>query len=74
MTSQVVQKSSWSILSSKSNQETPLDSLERLKTKPEGSIQFPDTGLYGGLEHLKIETRVIDERFASVMTECVTLK
>jgi hypothetical protein len=24
-----------------------------------------------GLEHLKIETRFIDERFASVMGECV---
>ena len=34
------------------------------------------TGLCGGLEHLKIETRLIDERFASVMGECeiVTLK
>ena len=34
------------------------------------------TGLRGGLEHLKIETRLIDERFASVMGECeiVTLK
>ncbi len=32
--------------------------------------------LCGGLEHLKIETRLIDERFASVMGECeiVTLK
>ncbi len=28
----------------------------------------------GGLEHLKIETRLIDERFPSVMGECVTLK
>jgi hypothetical protein len=25
----------------------------------------------GGLEHLKIETRLIDERFATVMGECV---
>ncbi len=25
----------------------------------------------GGLEHLKIETRLIDERFTSVMGECV---
>jgi len=32
------------------------------------------TGLIGGLEHLKIETRLIDERFPSVMGECVTLK
>jgi hypothetical protein len=28
----------------------------------------------GGLEHLKIETRLIEERFARVMGECVTLK
>jgi len=27
--------------------------------------------LIGGLEHLKIETRLINERFASVMGECV---
>jgi hypothetical protein len=27
--------------------------------------------LRGALEHLKIETRLIDERFASVMVECV---
>jgi len=32
--------------------------------------------LSGGLEHLKIETRLIDERFASVMGEfeIVTIK
>jgi hypothetical protein len=30
-----------------------------------------NTGLYGGLEHLKIETRLIEERFATVMGECV---
>jgi hypothetical protein len=32
--------------------------------------------LLGELEHLKIKTRLIDERFASVMGECVivTLK
>jgi len=29
------------------------------------------TELLGGLEHLKIETRLIDERFASVRGECV---
>ena len=32
------------------------------------------SGLYKGLEnckHLKIETRLIDERFTSVMGECV---
>jgi hypothetical protein len=26
--------------------------------------------LFGELEHLKIETRLIDEKFASVMGEC----
>ena len=32
--------------------------------------------MYGGLEHLKIETSLIDERFPSVMGECeiATLK
>jgi hypothetical protein len=49
---------------------------ERLKTKSEGSTRLAYTGLTGGLEHLKIETRLIDERFESVMGECeiVTLK
>ena len=32
------------------------------------------TGLLGGLEHLKIETRLIDEMFTSVMGEYVFLK
>jgi hypothetical protein len=44
---------------------------ERLKTKVEGSTLLTYTTLIGGLEHLKIETRLIDERFASVMGECV---
>jgi hypothetical protein len=35
---------------------------ERLKTKVEGSTCLTYTGLFGGLEHLKIETRLIDER------------
>jgi hypothetical protein len=43
---------------------------ERLKDKTEGSTCLGYTGLCGGLEHLKIETRLIDERFASVMGEC----
>jgi hypothetical protein len=47
---------------------------EKLKTKAEGSTRLAYTGLLGGLEHLKIETRLIDERFASVMGECVFLK
>ncbi len=29
--------------------------------------------MFGGLEHLKIQTRSIDERFVSVMGECVIL-
>ena len=46
---------------------------ERPKGKCEGSTRLTDTGFNfsGGLEHLKIETRLIDERFASVMGECV---
>ena len=46
---------------------------ERLKTKSEGSTRLAYTGLVGGLEHLKIGTRLIDERFPSVMGECVFL-
>ena len=44
---------------------------ERLKNKDEGSTRLTYTGLVGGLEHLKIKTRLIDERFVSVMGECV---
>jgi hypothetical protein len=44
---------------------------ERLKDKAEGSTRFTYTGLRGELEHLKIETRLIDEMFTSVMGECV---
>ena len=43
---------------------------ERLKDKVEGVTHLTYTGLSGGLEHLKIETRLIDETFASVMGEC----
>jgi hypothetical protein len=46
---------------------------ERLKAKAEGSTRLGYTGLRGGLEHLKIETMLIDERLASVMGECVIL-
>ena len=46
---------------------------ERLKAKAEGSTLLTYTRLRGGLEHLKIETRLIDERFESVMGECVIL-
>ena len=44
---------------------------ERLKTKSEGSTRLVYTGLREGLEHLKIKTRLINERFASVMDVCV---
>ena len=36
--------------------------------KAEGSTRLPYNRLWGGLEHLKIETRLTDERFVSVMT------
>ena len=38
---------------------------ERLKDKDEGSTRLRYTGLRGGLEHLKIYTRLTDERFAT---------
>ena len=44
---------------------------ERLKTKTEESTRLAYTGLCGGLDLLKIETRLIDERIASAMGECV---
>ena len=40
---------------------------ERLKPNPEGSTRLTYSGLLGGLEHLKIKTRLVDERFASVL-------
>ena len=47
---------------------------ERLKVKGEGGTRLTYTGLCGGLEHLKIETRLIDDMFPSVMGEYVFLK
>ena len=44
---------------------------ERLKPEIDGSTRLTYTGLCGDLEHLKIETRLIVESFASVMGECV---
>ncbi len=44
---------------------------ERLKTKAEESTRLPYTGLIGELEHLKIKTRLIDDKFESVMGDCV---
>ncbi len=49
---------------------------ERLKDLSEGSTRLAYltfTGLCGGLGHLKIETRLIDEIFVSVMGEYVFL-
>jgi hypothetical protein len=45
---------------------------ERLKTKNEESTRLVDTGLVVELEHLKTETRLIDEKFARVRGECET--
>jgi hypothetical protein len=47
---------------------------ERLRTKAEESTRLAYIGLLGELEHLKIEARLIDEMFASVMGEYVFLK
>jgi hypothetical protein len=44
---------------------------ERLKAKVERSTRLTFTVLRGGLEQIKIETRLINDRFASVMGECV---
>ena len=44
---------------------------ERLKTKSKESTHLTYTGLLRELEHLKITTRLIDEKFASVMGECL---
>jgi hypothetical protein len=45
--------------------------IERVKVKDEGSTRLIYNGLFGGLEHLQIETRLRDERFESVKCECV---
>ena len=44
---------------------------ERLKAKTDVSSRLTYTGLCGELEHLKKETRLIDESFECVMGECV---
>ena len=45
---------------------------ERLQTKAKEFTRLAYTGLLGGLEHLKIKTRLIDEKIANVMGEYVT--
>jgi hypothetical protein len=42
---------------------------ERLKTKVEESTRLSYTRFLGELEHLKIKTRLIDEKFASVISD-----
>ena len=44
------------------------------KAKAEASTSLAYTGLRGGLEHLKIETRLRGERFENVKGECVIYK
>ena len=44
------------------------------KPKGEESTSLTYTGLIGELEHLKIETRLMDEMFVSVKGEYVFLK
>jgi hypothetical protein len=53
------------------SQYHPVPFQKLTRTKAEGSTRLTYTGCLGGMEHLKIETRLIDERFASVMGECV---
>jgi hypothetical protein len=43
---------------------------ERLEPKYDESTCLTYTGLIEELEYLKIETRLIDEKFASVMGDC----
>jgi len=44
---------------------------ERLKANAQGSSRLAYTGLRGGLEHLKIETRLRGERFQNHGEGCV---
>ena len=43
---------------------------ERLQTKTKEFTRLAHTGLVVELEHLKIETRLIDEKFANAKGEC----
>ena len=45
---------------------------ERLQTKTKEFTRLTHTGLVVELEHLEIETRLIDEKFANAMGEYVT--
>jgi hypothetical protein len=46
---------------------------ERLNTKSEEVTRLGHTGLIGVLEHLKIKTRFIDEKFVSVFRTAVSV-
>jgi hypothetical protein len=46
---------------------------ERLNTKVEEPTLLVHTGLVGELEHLKIKTRLIDEKFLSVISSIFKL-
>ncbi len=45
---------------------------ERIQTKVKEFTRLTYTGLIGGLEHLKIETRLINEKIANALGEYVT--
>jgi hypothetical protein len=46
---------------------------ERLKVKVEGSTRLTYIGFRGGLEHLKIETRLVDENWIDLIATCKQL-
>ncbi len=50
--------------------ECRCDERLRLKPKAKKSTRLAYTGLCGGLEHLKIETRLINDRLTGVMSDC----
>ena len=45
---------------------------ERLKTKTKEFTRLTYTGWFGGMEHLKIETRSMNEKIANALCEYVT--
>jgi hypothetical protein len=54
-----------------------VDTLAQIKpteSLDQSTVKVGRHGLFGELEHLKIETRLIDEMFTSVMGEYVFLK
>jgi hypothetical protein len=58
----------------KEDQYRIVGTMKDEKVKIQGSTRLAYTGLIGGLEHLKIDTTLIDEMFVSVMGEYVFLK